>query len=105
MNSIFSFFDPVEINEPEVKLLYRKRENDPEYKNHPGKLVDHKLIYDFKDYDGWLGQSFKIGFVPVDPHWQKMNDSERLENGFPTKFDAFYNHPLFFGAFILLSGI
>jgi hypothetical protein len=105
MNSFYSFFDPVDINDSEVRSLYRRRENDPEYKNNPGKLVDPKFLYNFKDLDGWIGQSSRFGSFPVDPHWQKMSDSQRIENGLPTKFDGFYTHPFFICALYIFSGI
>ena len=80
-------FDPIEAD-AEVKDLYRIRDNDEQYKNHPGQLVDLQKVYPFS-IDGWKNSGMRFASTPSDAIWLSMSNEERIENGLPTTFRIF----------------
>ncbi len=95
-------FEPLKNVDSEVQSLYRIRDNDQEYRNKPGKLIDPKLIYN-RNIDAWAGSQTKLGIVPVDPHWLKMTEDERIENGYPSRFHSIMMSPFGF-VFTIICG-
>jgi len=85
-------FDQVEANvTDEVRDLYRIRDNDAQYANSPASLVDlnnvglNREALDNSNYN----KVFSI--KPTDPIWLRMTESERIENGLPTRQLIFFS--------------
>lgn len=87
--SYFGFrFDKINPNESqEVKNLYRVRDNDPEWAEFFRKYSVERLnIYDNKMSLNLVTKNLN---QPVDPLYESMTESERIECGRPTKLIRF----------------
>lgn len=85
MSFFWGRFDPIlGLIDPEVKNLYRIRDNDKEYSK--GFLVDESSGRGrFIDNQGSQDMITELTAVNTDPIWETMTEHERIENGLKSK--------------------
>jgi hypothetical protein len=83
--SYFGFrFDKINPNESdEIKNLYRVRDNDPEWAEFYRKFAVNHMTSDNKMSVNLISKNYN---KPVDPVYEAMTETERIECGRPTKF-------------------
>jgi len=92
-------FNPIETVDPEVKELYRIRDNDEIFKNNKALLVDTTSLYN-NNVDNFKNMAFRMSYRPSDPIWLGMTEEERIENGLPTRAELIQNSNYGFIAFL-----
>lgn len=78
--------------------LYRIRDFDDPNIN-KAKLVNWNFLFPHRDSQYQVDKVVHLNLVPSDPIWETMNETERVENGLPTKFsyklNSYYHLTLF----------
>ncbi len=96
-------FDPLDKVDEEVANIYRSRDNDKGVT--PAEKVDKSQFYNNDIDNPALSFGRQVVSKPTDSIWNRMTESERLENGFPTKFYLFTISPVGIAFAGLMAGI
>lgn len=96
-------FNPIETVDPELKELYRIRDNDEIYKNNKALLVNTSSLYN-NNVDNFKNLAVRFTSRPNDPIWLGMTEEERVENGLRTRASLIQHSVYGFWAFLTCGG-
>lgn len=104
MSFYWSKFQPKEESiSKEEENLYRIRDYDDPNIN-KALLVNKNFLYHHRDSNNKFDKLRNMNVYPKDPIWDSMTETERIENGLPSKTQYRMNSIYHFIAFGLFTG-